>query len=67
MFTYAEPFIEGLCVLGLSDGTVCVIDTEGRIVIPFTEKFTEITSPSSGLIACWRDTDGWSVYAKMAK
>lgn len=67
MFTYAEPFIEGLCVLGLSDGTVCVIDTEGRIVIPFTEKYTEITSPSSGLIACWRDTDGWSVYAKMAK
>ncbi|MBP5269433.1 MAG: hypothetical protein ILO42_00580 [Clostridia bacterium] len=66
VFTSAEPFIEGLCVLGLSDGTRGVIDTEGRVVIAFGDGYTEITRASSGIIACLSDS-GWHIFAKVSK
>ena len=64
-YSYAEPFVEGLCVLGLSDGTKGVIDTSGKIVIPF--RYTRITSASSGIIACYSEQNGWEILSKVAK
>ncbi len=67
VFTYAGPFIEGLCVLGLSDGTRGVIDRDGIVVIPFSDGYTEITQASSGVIACYSADAGWRLFAKVTK
>ncbi|MCQ2354511.1 MAG: WG repeat-containing protein [Clostridia bacterium] len=65
LFTYAAPFVEGLGVIGFSDGVRGVIDSNGNIVIPF--RYSEITNASSGIIACFNEEDGWKLYAKMSK
>jgi len=65
MYSSAEPFIEGLCVLGLSDGTKGMIDTSGNIVIPFS--YSYISNVSSGVISCYSEADGWRLFAKMRK
>lgn len=65
IYTYAAPFVEGLGVIGFSDGVRGVIDTSGNIVIPFA--YTEITNASSGIIACYSEETGWKMYAKMSK
>lgn len=65
MYTSALPFVEGLCVLGLSDGTKGMIDTSGKIVLPF--RYSDISAPSSGIISCYSEADGWQFFAKMKK
>lgn len=65
IYTYAAPFIEGLAVVGYEDGAKGVIDTSGNIVIPFI--YTSISNSSSGLFACFSETEGWKVYAKVSK
>jgi hypothetical protein len=65
IYTYAAPFIEGLAVLGYEEGIKGVIDTEGNIVIPF--RYTSISNASTGLFACFSETDGWKVFAKVKK
>ncbi len=63
VYTYAQPFLEGLGVIGFADGRCGVIDTEGRIVLPFVYDY--ISAPSSGLLAAFREEEGWSVFAKV--
>ncbi|MCQ2428422.1 MAG: WG repeat-containing protein [Clostridia bacterium] len=65
IYSSAEPFIEGLCVLGLSDGTKGMIDKSGNIVLPFA--YEHITNASSGVIACYSADTGWRTLAKMKK
>ena len=65
IYTYAAPFIEGLAVLGYEEGVKGVIDTEGNIVIPF--HYTSISNASTGLFACFSESDGWKIYAKVSK
>ena len=40
-------------------------DTEGNIVIPF--RYTSISNASTGLFACFSETDGWKIFAKVTK
>jgi len=65
VYTSAEPFVEGLCVLTLSDGTKGMIDKSGNVVIPF--RYTVITNASSGVIATYSKDEGWTVLAKVSK
>jgi len=65
IYTYAEPFYEGLCVLGFRDGKKGMIDTSGNIVIPFS--FDYISNVSSGRIAVYDAAIGWTVLEKLAK
>ena len=65
IYTYAAPFIEGLAVLGYEEGIKGVIDTEGNIVIPF--RYTSISNASTGLFACFSESDGWKIFAKVSK
>lgn len=65
VYTYAQPFLEGLGVIGFEDGVTGAVNTEGRIVIPFTYEY--ISAPSSGVIACYDDEDGWTILVKVAK
>ena len=52
-------------VLGYEGGIKGVIDTEGNIVIPF--RYTSISNASTGLFACFSETDGWKIFAKVTK
>lgn len=64
VYSYAMPFVEGLGVLGTSDGNMGMVDTSGQIVLPFAYEY--ISTPSSGVIACFSASDGWTMLAKMA-
>ena len=59
IFADAGPFIGGLAPLKTEDGRWGMIDTDGNIVLPFT--YDSISQVSSGLIACWREENGWSI------
>ncbi len=61
-YTYAEPFSEGLAVLG-KEGKVGMIDTAGNTVVPFV--FDHIGSASGGIIPVYDSTNGWALLNKM--
>lgn len=62
--TYAEPFYEGLAVVGKGSSRA-LIDTNGNEVIPYGQ-FYHISNASSGLIAVY-GSDGWQVLYKCEK
>ena len=68
-YTSAQPFVEGLCVLGrtAADGSTVygVIDKKGNTVIPFA--YSKISNCSTGVIAAYSDEYGWQVFAKVSK
>ena len=49
----------------VSDRTFGVIDTEGKAIIPFNYDY--ISNISSGTIAAFSKTTGWTVFQKMSK
>lgn len=62
--TYAEPFYEGVAVVGKGKNRA-LIDTNGKEIIPYG-KFSHITNASCGLIAVYGE-DGWLVLYKCEK
>lgn len=64
-YASATPFISGLSVLETEDGRFGMIDREGNIVLPFTYDY--ISQSSSGLIATYREENGWTVFRTMTK
>ncbi|MBR6708106.1 MAG: WG repeat-containing protein, partial [Clostridia bacterium] len=65
IYTYAQPFMEGVGVIGFASGKVGAVDTRGNIHIPFTYDY--ISAPSTGVIAAFAQDGGWTVFAKCAK
>ncbi|MDD4125426.1 MAG: WG repeat-containing protein [Eubacteriales bacterium] len=63
VFIYAEPFLEGLAVVGTRDGKYGVIDTQGNYVIK--PVFDSVIRCSGGLMAAYSESDGWSVFVKV--
>lgn len=63
--SYAEPFYEGLAVIGVGDEgeLFAMINTDGEYVIP-PGQFSYISNASSGVISAYGD-DGWSILYKM--
>lgn len=59
----ATPFVCGLATLTTEDGRVGMIDTEGNIVLQFT--FDYISQVSDGLIATYREENGWTILKMM--
>lgn len=64
VYDFAEPFIEGLAVCGFSDGTRLMLDTAGNAVIP-AGTYNHISNASSGLIAAWNPSAGWTLLWKV--
>lgn len=64
IYTYAQPFVEGLAVIGFASGKRCMIDTEGNIVLPFI--YDHISNASSGVVVAY-SSSGWSIFNKMSK
>ena len=65
VYSYAEPYFEGLAVIGLENGKKAMIDTAGNTVIPFAYQY--ISNASSGVIALYDSETGWQIVHKMTK
>ena len=61
-FTSAQPFYEGLAVVGYPSGRKAVIDTNGNTVLPAV--FDYITNCSGGVMAVYELDRGWAIYNK---
>ena len=61
----AKPFLEGVAVCKNIEGNYGVIDTNGKAIIPFNYDY--ISNISSGTIAAFSKTTGWTVFQKMSK
>lgn len=61
IYTYAEPFSEGLAVVG-SNGKLGIIDKDGTFLIPMI--FDRISTPSGGIIAVYEKEHGWAIINK---
>lgn len=66
IYDFARPTIEGLTVVGFSDGTRLMLDTSGEIVIP-AGLYKHISDASSGVITAYSEKTGWVLFHKMAK
>ncbi len=64
IYTYAQPFMQGLAVLGFADGRKAIIDTEGNLVLPFN--YTHISNASSGVITAFGE-GRWYILNIMSK
>jgi hypothetical protein len=65
VYTYAQPFVEGIGVIGYKGGKVGAVDKQGNVVVPFV--YDSITNASSGIFACFSEENGWKLLAKVAK
>ncbi len=65
IYTYAQPFVEGIGIIGYTSGSVGAIDTNGVVVIPF--KYKSISNASSGVFAAYSEERGWVLLAKLKK
>ncbi len=65
IYTYAEPFYEGLAVLSAGDGKTGMIDTKGNIIFPFA--YDHISSCSDGVITAYSESNGWEIFFKLTK
>ena len=63
-YTYAEPFSEGLAVLGFASGARCMIDTKGNVVLPMV--YTYVSQCSNGTVVAFSEGHGWTIYNKMS-
>jgi len=65
IYRYAEPFYEGVAVIGLANGKKALIDTKGNLVLKF--KYDVITNCSGGAIAYYERGVGWTVLNKVKR
>ncbi len=63
IYTDAIPFVNGLAALQTADGRWGMIDTSGNIVLPFT--YDSLSQVSGGLIAAYREENGWTIFRMM--
>lgn len=61
----AEPFYEGLAVIGYGSGEKVVIDTSGKVVL--RDGYSYISNCSSGVMVAYSVNTGWHVFNKMAQ
>ncbi|MGI6715594.1 MAG: WG repeat-containing protein [Eubacteriales bacterium] len=63
VFKKAEPFLEGLAVVGVEDDKYGVVDTGGNYVVK--PVFDRIVRCSGGIFAAYSETEGWFIFAKV--
>lgn len=63
VYTYATPFIEGMGVVGFSNGKKGVIDENGNYIVPMI--FDEISRCSGGVITLYDKQEGWFILNKV--
>lgn len=64
-FPDARPFIEGVAAAQSKEGNWGMINTDGEFVIPCF--YSYISDISSGTVAAYSESTGWTVYQKLTK
>ncbi len=62
IYTYAQPFSEGLAVIGFADGKKGMIDKEGNVILSFV--YDHVSSCSSGVVLTFESDHGWQILNK---
>ena len=65
IYTYAEPFYEGVAVLGMINGKKMLIDTQGNIVAKM--QYDHISNCTGGIIALFERENGWTILNKVRR
>lgn len=65
IFTYAQPFYEGVAVVGLGNGKRAIIDIQGKFIAKF--KYDIITNCTGGIIALYERNQGWTILNKVRR
>jgi len=65
IFTYAEPFFEGVAVIGFKDGKKALIDTKGNLITKF--QYDSISNCTGGIVALYEKGAGWTILNKVRK
>jgi len=65
IYRYAQPFYEGVAVIGLENGKKALIDTKGNLLTKF--KYNTITNCTGGIIALFERNEGWTILNKVRK
>ncbi|MCL2098954.1 MAG: WG repeat-containing protein [Oscillospiraceae bacterium] len=65
VYTYAQPFFEGVAVIGMADGKKMLIDTQGNIIAKM--QYDHISNCTSGIIALYERDAGWTILNKVRR
>ena len=65
IFTYAQPFYEGVAVIGLENGKRALIDTQGNLIAKF--KYDLITNCTGGIVTLFEKDHGWTILNKVRR
>ena len=65
IYKYAQPFYEGVAVIGLENGKKALIDVKGNLVAKF--KYDVITNCTGGIVALYEKNEGWTILNKVRK
>jgi len=65
IFTYAQPFYEGVAVIGLANGKKALIDTQFNLIANF--KYNAITNCTGGVVALYEKNVGWTILNKVRR
>jgi len=65
IYTYAQPFYEGVAVIGLANGKRALIDTQGNLLLKFN--YDVILNCTGGIVAYYEKGAGWTVLNKVRR
>ncbi|MCL2097119.1 MAG: WG repeat-containing protein [Oscillospiraceae bacterium] len=65
IYIYAQPFFEGVAVIGLENGKRALIDTKGNLIAKF--KYDAITNCTGGIVALYERNEGWTILNKVRR
>jgi hypothetical protein len=65
IYRYAQPFYEGVAVIGLENGKKALIDTNGNLLVKF--RYTTITNCTGGIVALYEKSEGWTILNKVRR
>jgi hypothetical protein len=65
IYTYAEPFYEGVAVLGIQGGKKMLIDTQGNRLTNM--QYDYISNCTGGIAALYEQGAGWTILSKVRR
>jgi len=65
IYRYAQPFFEGVAVIGLDNGKRALIDAAGNRLTRF--RYDYISNCTGGIVALFEKTEGWTILNKVRR
>jgi hypothetical protein len=65
IYRFAQPFFEGVAVIGLENGKRALIDTRGNLLTRFRYDF--ISNCTGGIVALFERNEGWTILNKVRR